>query len=240
MKFGKARLVRDGAANQAQVADRVSFIRRTYAHLAGAIFAFVGLEALIQQSSAAREMTARMLAGRWAWIVVLLAFIAVSWIADYWARRSESVTMQYIGLSLYVVAEVVIFVPLIYIASNFPQYKGAVPTAGLLTLLIFTGLTLTVFITKKDFSFLRGFLGIAVFAALGVIVAGLLFGFSLGLWFAVAMTVIASLYILFYTSAVLKYYRTDQHVAASLALFACVALLFWYILQIVMSLMGDD
>ncbi|MCA9671513.1 MAG: US12 family protein [Myxococcales bacterium] len=240
MKFGKARLVRQGAAHQAQVADRVSFIRRTYAHLAGAIFLFVGLTALIQQLPAARQMTRTMLASRGAWIVVLLLFIVVSWVADFWARRSESKTMQYIGLGLYVVAEVVIFTPLIYIAENFPQYKGAVPTAGLLTLLIFTGLTLTVFITKKDFSFLRGFLGIAVFAALGIILGGLLFGFGLGLWFAVAMTAIASLYILYYTSAVLKYYRTDQHVAASLALFACVALLFWYILQIVMSMMGDD
>jgi FtsH-binding integral membrane protein len=30
-------------------------------------------------------------------------------------------------------------------------------------------------------------------------------------------------------------YRVGQHVAASLALFASVALLFWYILQLLMS-----
>jgi FtsH-binding integral membrane protein len=35
---------------------------------------------------------------------------------------------------------------------------------------------------------------------------------------------------------VLHHYRVEQHVAASLALFASVGLLFWYILQIVISL----
>jgi FtsH-binding integral membrane protein len=35
------------------------------------------------------------------------------------------------------------------------------------------------------------------------------------------------------------HYRTDQYVAASLALFASVMLLFWYILQIVMSRSND-
>jgi hypothetical protein len=33
----------------------------------------------------------------------------------------------------------------------------------------------------------------------------------------------------------MRYYRTDQHVAAALALFAAVALMFWYIVRIFMS-----
>ena len=49
-----------------------------------------------------------------------------------------------------------------------------------------------------------------------------------------AMVVLMSGYILYYTSNVMLHYRTDQHVAAALALFAAVATLFWYILQIVM------
>jgi FtsH-binding integral membrane protein len=39
---------------------------------------------------------------------------------------------------------------------------------------------------------------------------------------------------------VLHQYREDQYVAAALALFASVALLFWYILQFVMSLQNRD
>jgi len=34
---------------------------------------------------------------------------------------------------------------------------------------------------------------------------------------------------------VLHHYRTDQHVAAALALFAAVALMFWFIVRIFMS-----
>jgi hypothetical protein len=47
-------------------------------------------------------------------------------------------------------------------------------------------------------------------------------------------------WILYDTSNVLHHYRTDQHVAASLALFASVALLFWYVLRIVMAFTSRD
>ncbi len=49
------------------------------------------------------------------------------------------------------------------------------------------------------------------------------------------MVIFASAYILYYTSNILQVYRTDQYVAAALALFASVALLFWYILRIFMA-----
>jgi FtsH-binding integral membrane protein len=44
---------------------------------------------------------------------------------------------------------------------------------------------------------------------------------------------------LYDTSNVLHRYRTEQYVAASLALFASVALLFWYILRLMMSMRRD-
>ena len=48
------------------------------------------------------------------------------------------------------------------------------------------------------------------------------------------MVILMSGYILYYTSNVMPHYRTDQHVAAALALFAAIATLFYYILEIVM------
>ena len=50
------------------------------------------------------------------------------------------------------------------------------------------------------------------------------------------MAVFAGASVLYTTSNVLHEYRIGQHVAASLALFASVALLFWYILRILMSM----
>ena len=58
----------------------------------------------------------------------------------------------------------------------------------------------------------------------------MLFGFSLGLWFSLAMIVLAAGSILYNTSNVLHRFRLDQHVAASLSLFASVALLLYYVL----------
>jgi len=77
------------------------------------------------------------------------------------------------------------------------------------------------------------------FAAIGLIVCGTLFGFQLGTLFSAGMVALSAGYILYYTSNVLHHYRTDQHVAAALALFAAVALLFWYILRLVMALSRD-
>ena len=59
---------------------------------------------------------------------------------------------------------------------------------------------------------------------------------SLGLWFSGAMVVFASGAILYNTSNLLHRYDPDQYVAAALSLFASVALLFWYVLQILMRL----
>ena len=112
--------------------------------------------------------------------------------------------------------------------------------AGLVTLAVFAGLTLVVAVTGKNFSFLGPFLAVCTFAALGLIVASLIFGFTLGIVFIVAMVVLASGYILYSTSRVMHEYREDQHVAAALELFAAVALLFWYILQLFMRSGSSD
>jgi FtsH-binding integral membrane protein len=226
-------------AAQADVDERVDFIRKTYAHLGGAVLAFVAITGVLLNTPAAEALTGLMTTGQWSWLVVLGAFIGVSYLANYWAQSATSVGMQYAGLALYVVAEAVIFTPLMYFASRFAG-PDVIPIAGIITLLLFFGLTLIVFLTRADFSFLRIGLGIAAFAALGIIVCSILFGFQLGVIFSAAMIVFACGWILYDTSNVLHHYRIGQHVAASLALFASVALLFWYVLRLVMALTSRD
>lgn len=218
-------------AAQASVDERASFIVKTYLHLVGAIFAFVAGEAVLFALHVP-ELIAPYLAGRWSWGLVLLAFMASGWIARSWAHNSTSLPMQYAGLLLYVGAEIVIFMPLLLIASWY--YPDAIPSAGVVTLVLFGGLTGIVFLTRKDFSFLKGILGVATFGAFGLIVCSILFGFNLGSIFAAAMVVLAGGYILYHTSNVLHHFRTDQYVGAALELFASVALLFWYVLQLFM------
>lgn len=226
-------------AAQADVDERVDFIRKTYLHLAGAVLAFAAISAALLNSPAAETLVSLMTAGKYNWLIVLAAFMGVSYLANYWAMSATSVGMQYLGLALYVVAQAVISCPLLYVASRFGG-PDVIPVAGIITLVLFTGLTLIVFVTRADFSFLRMALWIGGLAAMGLIACSILFGFSLGLLFSVAMVVFACGWILYDTSNVLHHYRIGQHVAASLALFASVALLFWYILRLVMALNSRD
>lgn len=219
---------------EAAPVERAAFIRRTYAHLAGAILAFVGIEFLIMNSPAA-PLILNMFAGAggYGMLLVVALFIGVSWLAQSWANSNTSSAMQYLGLALYIAAQAVIFVPLLYIASVYAP--GAIENAGVVTLGLFAALTAVVFMTRKDFSFLGPILAVGGFVAIGAIVASIAFGFSLGVLFAAVMVLFAAASILYDTSNVMRRYNTNQHVAASLALFASVALLFYYILRIFTS-----
>jgi FtsH-binding integral membrane protein len=222
-------------AAEAPASARTAFIQKTYLHLGGAVLAFIALEAVLLNSPLARPIVQTLLGGRMSWLIVLGAFMLVGWVAERWARSATSPAMQYLGLGLYVVAEAIIMLPLLYLAAYVSGDPNIIPKAGVLTGLVFVGLTGTVFFTRRDFSWLRPALTIAGFAALGLIVVSLLFGFTLGTLFAAVMVVFAAGYILYYTSNVLHHYPVGSHVSAALALFSAVALLFWYILRILMD-----
>jgi FtsH-binding integral membrane protein len=228
-------------AIRASESERAGFIRRTYGHLAGAILAFTVLEMGLLNLPNIESVVLSMFATPWTWLLIVGAFIGVSFLAEMWARSDVSPGLQYLGLGLYVVAEAVIFLPLLYVATYLVQDRTLIPTAGILTLSIFAGLTLAAFTTRKDFSFLRPILCIGSLLALGAIICfAFVGGPSFGLLIAFAMVALASVAILYQTSNVIHHYRTDQHVAAALALFAAVATLFYYILWILIQTSGRD
>lgn len=210
---------------------RAAFITRTYVHLFGAMLLFAGIEVFLFQSGLAFPIANAMRSV--SWLVVLGGFVIVSWFASRAAHLAESPVAQYAALGGFVLAEAIIFVPLLAIA--FTQFPGAIQSAAWVTLLGFTGLTAVAVMTRKDFSFLGGILRWGFVVALVLIVAGVLFGFELGTFFSVAMIALAGGAILYDTSNVLHHYPEDRHVAAALELFASVALMFWYVLQLIMS-----
>jgi FtsH-binding integral membrane protein len=216
---------------QQSVDARAEFITRTYNHLMGAIVAFVGIELLLFGSGMAESIAQVMLGG--SWLLVLGAFMVVGWMASRVAANSQSIGAQYAALGGFVVAEAIIFVPLLYIADA--TAPGVIQSAAIVSLLGFAGLTAIVFVSRKDFSFMRGMLMFGGVLALVAIVSAVLFGFALGTWFSVAMVGFAGASILYDTSNVLHHYPEDRYVAAALSLFASVALLFWYVLQLFMS-----
>jgi FtsH-binding integral membrane protein len=195
--------------------------------------AFIALEIVFFSLGLPEMFTKAVFSLPFGWLIVLGAFIGISYLAEHWATSDTSITTQYWGLGLYVVAEAVIFMPLLLmaVARSTPD---VIPTAALITALLFGGLTYTAFTTKSDFSFLGGALKIGGFVALGVIVCAVLYGFTLGLLFSSIMVVFAAGCILYTTGGILHRYNTNQHVAAALSLFAAVALMFWYVLRILM------
>lgn len=221
-----------GVAN-APANTRRAFIHKTYQHLAIALGAFVGIEALLLQLPL-EGFISFALQSRFGWLAVLGAFMLVSVVANNWATNAVSLQKQYAGLFLYVVAEAIIFLPLLYVAI-YAVGPDVIAKAGLTTAIVFGGLTASVLISKKDFSFMGRILTVAGWGALAIIVVSLLFGFNLGTFFSGAMVVFAAGAIVYNTSNVLHQYQPGQHVAAALSLFASVALLFWYVLQLFMS-----
>lgn len=211
--------------------SRGTFVSRTYGHLFGAVSAFTLIEVALFKSGLAEKLAQGMLGV--SWLLVLGGFVVVSWMASKVAHTAESKVAQYAALSAFVVAEALIFVPLLYLANQFAP--GAITSAAAVTFVAFAALTAIVFLTAKDFSFLRGILMWGGIIAMVMIVAGVIFGFQLGTFFSVGMVALAGASILYDTSNILHRYPEDRYVGAALELFASVALMLWYVLRIFMS-----
>lgn len=219
-----------GVASSAE--ERGLFIVRVYGHLLAAIAAFTLLEVYLFKAGLAEGLAKSLLGVNW--MLVLGGFMVAGWLARGLASRATSTGMQYLGLALYVVAQAIIFVPMLYIAEYYSG-GGVIRSAAILTMLGFVGLTLVVFQTRKDFSFLGGILRWAGILALLAIVGGVFFGLQLGTWFSLAMVGVAGAAVLYDTSNIIRYWPTDRYVGAALELFASVALMFWYILRLLSS-----
>lgn len=223
------------AVANAPVSVRAAFLKGTYAHVAGAILLFVGLEAGLFASGLAEPLVRSLFSMPFAGLFILFGFMAASMMAGYFARSSNPLPVQYAGLGLYVLAEVVIFAPLLYLAeARFPgQHLPA--QAGIVTLAAVAALTLAVWTSGVNFSFLGPVIWIGFLVAIGVVIASMIFSFNLGLVFVAAMIVLASLAVVYQTSNIIHEYGPGQEVAAALGLFSAIATLFWYVLQLFMS-----
>jgi len=212
--------------------ERGVFIMKVYGHLLGAIALFTLVEVYFFKSGLALKITNTLLGVNW--LLVMGGFMVSGWLARNMAAKAGGLGTQYFGLGLYVLAQAIIFAPMLYIANSYTG-GGVIQSAAAITILGFVGLTAVVFQTRKDFSFMGGMLRWGGVVALVAIAGAVLFGFELGTWFSVAMIALAGGAILHDTSNILRYWPNDRYVGASLELFASVALMFWYVLRLLMS-----
>ena len=220
-----------GPVSDLSVEARSNFIWRTYGHVAAAILLFAGIETYLFSSGLAFPMAQSML--QMNWLLILGAFMVVGWLATHVAHSVRSKPLQYVALVGFVVAQAIIFVPMLAIAIS--MQPGIIESAVGVTLLGTLGLTAVALITRKDFTFLGGILVWGGILALVGIVSAVLFGFQLGTWFSVAMIGFAGAAVLYDTSNILQHYPEDRYVGAALQLFASIALMFWYVLRLFMS-----
>ena len=216
--------------SQLSVADRSAFIWKCYAHVVVAILAFAAIEGYLFSSGIAERFAVPMMSN---WLLVMGAFIVAGWGATHVAHRVESIQLQYAALAGFIVVEAIIFMPMIYMA--YQMNPGIIDSAAGVTILGSVGLIATAMITRKDFSFLRGMLVWGGMLALVAIVSSIIFGFQMGTWFSVLMIGFAGAAVLYDTSNIMLHYPQDKYVAASMQLFASIAMMFWYILRLFMS-----
>ena len=216
--------------SELSVDDRSNFIWKCYAHVVGAILAFAAVSVYLFTSGISAAIVAPMMNN---WFLVLGAFILAGMGATHVAHRIESKNAQYAAFGAFIVLEALIFAPMLYIA--YMMEPGIIDSAAGVTILGSIGLIAVAMVTRKDFSFLRGMLVWVGVLALVAIAGALIFGFHLGTWFSVAMIGFAGAAVLYDTSNILHHYPQDRYVAASMQLFASIALMFWYVLQFFMS-----
>jgi FtsH-binding integral membrane protein len=211
--------------------SRATFITRTYTHVVGGILGFILVELGLFESGLAQQIAHFMLGFNW--LLILGAFMLTSWLATRTAQTSSSIGMQYFSYAIYVVAQALIFVPLLYIADA--KAPGTIDSAVLVTALGAGGLMFVAHRTRKDFSFLRAILMWGGVLALIAIIGGVVFGFQMGTWFSVLMIGFAGAAVLYDTSNIILHYPEDRYVSAAMQLFASIALMFWYVLRLLMG-----
>ena len=143
--------------------DRVTFIRKTYAHVALAVLVFIVLEAFLLNSELGYSIGVAMANSPF---VILLLVLGGSWFANKWAHEPGNTQKQYLGLFLFTLVEALIFLPIFLILLNSPQFEGQVVSilgqAAVVTGGLFTGLSAVALFSGKDFSFLRSIFSCSV------------------------------------------------------------------------------
>ena len=213
---------------------RFEFIRQTYTHVIGSFGCLAFLSWVLFNSGFGEWFYNLINVYAFSWLIVLGGFTLLGRISSFYAEKVDRGS-QYLGLGISIIAESLIFAPLIY-AVYENAGSNAITSAVIGTIVMVGALTAVVGASKSDFSYLDGVLKVLGWISLAFIITSVMFGFSLGTLFSYAMIGLAGGYIVYDTSRILNDQSEDNYVAAALELFSSIALLLWYL----MTIFGDD
>jgi uncharacterized protein len=210
---------------------RADFMRRVYTRLVAGVTAFVLFEAYLFASGLAVAITQFVLST--SWLLILGGFMIVSWLSNSLTMRARTPGAEWAGYLLLVAANALIFAPMLVIAEL--QVPGTVSAAGQYAVVGFIVLSVIAHRSARDFTWLGASLRWFGILALVAIVLAVLTGNSLGTWFSLAMIGFAGAAILYETQVILREVPPGRETAAAMALFSSLALLFWYVLRLLMD-----
>lgn len=220
---GDARALQPQTAGEATVAERIAFIRKVYAlFFAATLFAiggvFLGFTFPPLMIAVAEHP----------WITLILMLVGV--MAAQSVRHVPVVNL--FALFGFTTLTGVIISPLLYYVSR--TNPNSIIEAGVLTVGIFGGLTAYVFLSNRDFSFLRGMVTVGLIV---VVLASLLnvlligsFGFSFAI--SVGILLLFSGFVLYDTSNIIRRYPTNEYVAGAMDLYLDAFNMFLALLRI--------
>ncbi len=122
--------------------------------------------------------------------------------------------------------------PLIIFAAMQTGSFLVVKQAGVMTLLLFGGLSVFAFTTRRDFTVFGSILATFLIALFAVTVGGVIFGFGGSAWLSFAWVLLISAYVVYDTQMIQRRYGEEMYVAAAIALFIDFIILFQRILMI--------
>ncbi|MFL6337028.1 MAG: Bax inhibitor-1 family protein [Pyrinomonadaceae bacterium] len=210
-------------AARASVEERMGFVRKVYAlFFAATLFAIAG----VGVGFVFPPVMLAIIAHPWFALIALLGGV----MGAQAVRLVPGVNL--LALFAFTTFTGVFISPLIAIYTQ--MNPASVWQAGLLTVGIFGGLTAYVFVSKKDFSFLRGLMWTGLIV---VILAGLLNVFIVGssaLAFAIscAALLLFSGFVLYDTSNIIRRYPVNEYVAGALSLYLDAFNIFLALLRI--------
>ncbi len=220
----------------ADEATRSTFLVKVYQHLALAIVAFIGMEAALFATGLAKLLGDFVFSGgSFRWLMIMGGFMLVSSMASRSAHSLNKPAVQYGALFAMAAAYAFIFAPFLYYVFIIRESATTVWSAAIITVAGFAALTAVAMTTKKDLSFMRPMIMWGSIVAIGLIVAGAIFGFELGAIFSVAMIALSGASILYQTQQIVRKYPAWAYVGAAVGLFSSVMMMFWYVLRLLMS-----
>lgn len=129
--------------------------------------------------------------------------------------------------------------PILNMYMGMPNGGSVISSAFAMTAFVFTGLSAYVLITRKDMSFLNGFITVGFFVLLGAMVAGLIFDISgLQLLISAGFVLFSSAMILYQTSEII-HGGERNYIMATISLYVSIYNLFLSLLSI-LGIVSND